>query len=587
MSDTFKNPAKTNTPSMSTLKETVAGGFKRRFAKRSATAFLLVGTLVLLVLSVVLAVVSLYPATGADVQSRSVIDDSFTLTPNETYRQGVGSFHGDENLTLLISTQGSPVNFTLITYGGPRYANITTKGINYSFPAGADYYEVVFLTNATTHSTVHFEVHAQRLSVIYPFGWIGLPAKLLFVGSWGALILLLILPKSATKEPAPATKPAWPPLDAKNRRRLKLVVLASLVFWLVLLAINSFPLATFENWYTDSARNTYSANLFPKVGFAVFETPLGRLSSADASLYKFVTWPEMPHLYPLGSIFLYMPFGWLIEQGVEQSLVFKLEIAVFLLAAHICLYLFLKRFWKQDLDFGLKALAVYLLYIVLVVYSANGMFDSMAFLFSMLAFVMFLEKRYDRFLLFVSVSVVFKYQAGIFLFPLVVVGFQKLLGQANQLSFLKNKAVLAALGLAVVSLFTAFLSLPSLVTARPEYVMNGVNAFSPHAQISWWLQAFAMLLTLTITLVLALYLRNRNRLVSLFMVFSLLPCFTMPYFQPWYLPFFFIYPLLPSDKHTLRVTVGWLVFMVFVLSYGGFAYNPIQLLDNIRRVIGL
>ena len=91
--------------------------------------------------------------------------------------------------------------------------------------------------------------------------------------------------------------------------------------------MNTYPLATFENWYTDSARNTYSANLFTKVGFSVFDTPLGRLSSGDASFYKFVTWPEMPHLYPLGSVFLFLPFGWLLEQGVSQALVFKLEIA--------------------------------------------------------------------------------------------------------------------------------------------------------------------------------------------------------------------------------------------------------------------
>ncbi|MGZ4972799.1 MAG: FixH family protein, partial [Limisphaerales bacterium] len=34
-----------------------------------------------------------------------------------------------------------PVNFTILTYGGPRFSNLTTRDVNFSFPAGADYYE--------------------------------------------------------------------------------------------------------------------------------------------------------------------------------------------------------------------------------------------------------------------------------------------------------------------------------------------------------------------------------------------------------------------------------------------------------------
>jgi hypothetical protein len=559
--------------------------FRGRF--KSASRTILVGALALLVLSACIAVLSLYPVAGVNSQIRSVIDSTFEISPGETYRQGLGSFHGDENLTLLITGYGEPVNFTLLTYGGPRYSNLTDGTLNYSFPAGADYYEAVFQTNATSNSTIHLQVSQQRLSMAYPYACLGAPAKTLFVASWGVVILLLILPMTTNNAVSSSFEASLPALGQKNRRRLKIALLVSLVFWLALLAVNTFPLATFENWYTDSARNTYTANLFPKVGLAVFDTPLSRLSSADLSFYKFVTWPEMPHLYPLGSIFLYLPFGWLIEQGASQALVFKLEILVLLVAAHVCMYQFLKRFWRQNLDFAWKAVVVYFLYIALVVYSADGMFDTVAFLFAMFAVMMFLEDRYDVLLLLVAVSSTFKYQAGIFLLPLVLVSLQKLLQQGNPWNVLKNKMILAAAALVAIDLFTAFLSLPYLTTARPELVMNGVNAFSSHAQVPWWLQAFAVLLTLTVTLILAVYLQNRSRLTSLFMVFSLLPCFTMPYFQPWYLPFFFVIALFPREKRALEVTVAWLVFMVIVLSYGGFSFNPVQLLDNIRRVLGL
>ncbi len=568
------------------------GHWRTQMMKRwTKSKLFLFAALLLLVLSVVLAVVSLFPVSGANSETRVIIDDSFTLTPKEIYRQGLGSFHGDENISIVISAEGySPVNFTLLTYGGPRHSNLTTRDINYSFPAGADYYEAVFSANSTIDTSIHFSVSVQQLSTAYPYGWLNLPAKGLFLFSCVSVLLVLLLPKTNFKELSAslAKKSDAPLLSVKNRRILQVLLLLSLVFWLLLLAVNTYPLATFESWYTDSARHPYTANLFTKVGFSIFDTPLGQLSSSDSSVYKFVTWPEMPHLYPLGSVFLFLPFGWLLENGVvAQSLVFKMEMAFFLIIAHVCLYFFLKRFWKQDMSSLLKALGVYILYIILIVYSADGQFDAVAFLFSLAAIAMFLDERYDFFLLFVAVSASFKYQAGIFLFPLIIVSLLKFLQQTKPIDILKNKAVLAAAGIAAVDLFTAYLSAPFLLGAKSEFIMNGVNAFSPHAQIPWGLQSFAVLLTLTVTLAAAVYLLDKSRVISLFAIFSLLPAFTMPYFQPWYLSFFFVYPLIPKQKRTLEVTMVWLIFMLIVLSFGGLSYNPVQILDNVRKVLRL
>ena len=573
--------------------------------KHSTTGrFLLFGFSLLMVLSVFLAVLSFLPAAGSGTQATTIIDASFTLTPQETYRQGIGSFQGDENITLhIVAAQNCPVNFTLLTYGGPRY-NASASEINYAFPAGADYYEAVFLANPAASTDVHFQVSVEKPAVEYQFSWLGAPAKTLFLISWAAIILIILKPMVENRVSSALKIPFTSVLEQKNIRRLKIGILISLVFWLVLLAVNTFPLATFENWYTDSARHPYTSVLFTKVGFSVFDTPLGKLSSADASFYKFVTWSEMPNLYPLGSVLLFLPFGALLESGVAQVLVFKMEIAFLLAVSHVCLYLFLKRFWKQQLSwpptdvflkpfwkqefsFLLKAVGTYILYIVLVVYAANGQFDSVAFLFAMVGVAMFLGERYDLFLLFVAVASTFKYQAGIFLLPLIMVSLLRLFQKSTPFAILKNKAILAAVGLAAVDLFTAYLSAPFLMSTRPELVMNGANAFSAHAQISWSLQAFTVLLTLSVTLVCAGYLLNKSRLMSLFMVFSLLPAFVMPYFQPWYLPFFFVYPLIPQSKRSLEVTLVWLVFMVFVLSFGGLSYNPLAVLDNIRRILHL
>jgi hypothetical protein len=388
----------------------------------------------------------------------------------------------------------------------------------------------------------------------------------------------------------------------KNVRRLHGAILLSLVFWFVLLAANAYPLATFEDWYTDAARHPYTSTLFTKIGFTVFDTPLGRLSSDDFSLYKFVSWAEMPHLYPLGSIFLFLPFGVLLESGVAQSFVFKLEIALLLLISHVCLYLFLKRFWSSELNLSLreffltpfwkeklrvlKAIGTYLLLVLLVVYAANGQFEAVSFLFSLVALAMFLKFQPEKSLLLIAVAFTFKYQAGVFLFPLAIANLQQI-KQGRLADAFRNRILWGTFCLIALNASTALLSYPFLMNVRPELIMNGVNAFAAHAQISWPLQAFTILLTLFVTLSCALYLLSKSRLVSFFMVFSLLPVFSMPYFQPWYLPFFFVYILIPQSKHSLTVTLIWLIFITIVLSFGGLAYNPLAIIDNIRRILNL
>jgi hypothetical protein len=292
----------------------------------------------------------------------------------------------------------------------------------------------------------------------------------------------------------------------------------------------------------------------------------------------------------------------MLENGLSQSLVFKMEIASFIIIAHVCLYIFYKMYWNKELNLNpkeifvkplwgqelgliLKALGVYLFYIVLIVYAANGQFDSIPFLFSMLAISMFLAGRDDWFLFFVAVSSTFKYQAGIFLTPLIIGSLIRLFRSSDRTKIFKNKLLMASLGLFSLDIATAYLGASFLTGARPELVMNGVNAFSPHAQLPWGAQTLVVVLTLGVTLTCCLYLRNESRLISLSILFSLIPAFMMPYFQPWYLPFFFLYPLIQQSKRSIVITMIWLVFIVFVLSFGGLSYNPLAILDNIGRIL--
>ena len=220
-------------------------------------------------------------------------------------------------------------------------------------------------------------------------------------------------------------------------------------------------------------------------------------------------------------------------------------------------YFFLRVFLKKDMTLILKLLGVYIVYVTLVAYAADGMFESVAFLFALFAIYMFITERYDYFLLLVTVSTFFKYEAAIFLFPLILVGIVKLIQKNKLQSLLRNKAVVAAMALGSISIFTAYLSAPYLMSGGPQLIMNGINAFSSNTHIVWVDQSFFVLLTLGVTVSYALYMLNKNVLLSLSALF-LLPSFMMPYFQNWYLPFIFMYALIPQQKKELNVTVFWL-----------------------------
>jgi hypothetical protein len=235
----------------------------------------------------------------------------------------------------------------------------------------------------------------------------------------------------------------------------------------------------------------------------------------------------------------------------------------------------------------LKAGGVYIIYVSLVIYSADGMFDSVAFIFSLFALTMFLTERYDYFFLLVAISMFFKYQAGIFLLPLIIVGLVRLFEKNKLNSLLRNKAVLVGVALGITSAFTAYLSAPYLMAAGPQLIMNGINAFSPNTQIAWPLQTFSILLTLVVTLVYALYMLKKNSLLSLSAFFLLIPSFILPYFQNWYLPFVFIYALIPQRKKELEVTMVWLIFMIFMLSFGGVSFNPLQIFGALKTLVKL
>jgi hypothetical protein len=264
------------------------------------TGKLLIVCVVLLSISVGLGVISFFPVPNGESKSSIIINDRFNLTFQEIYRQGIGAFHGGENITILISQNSENlINFTLLTYGGPQYSEASRTDIAYVFVANQDYYEAVFCTNITEKTLpISLQVTVQKPDASFPFSGLSDFAKTLFIISLTiGTIYFVKSPRNLFDFNSEESKPTR--YTAKNLKLLKYSILLSLIFWLLLLIINTYQLATFENWYTDSARHPYTSVLFTKVGFSVFDTPLKALSSSDNSKCLIsILWAAYSYSFP-------------------------------------------------------------------------------------------------------------------------------------------------------------------------------------------------------------------------------------------------------------------------------------------------
>jgi hypothetical protein len=554
---------------------------------QDTTKIIISVTIVFLILSLILSVLSLFPLKTEKSEKISLFNDSFRLSQNEVYRKGIGTFQGGENISIKVeSSTLFSKNFSITTSTNSSfYVNSSNLNVTYSFTADPDYYEAIFHSNSPNMNWIIFQVTAEKTQILHPYSWITTPSKIIFLLSLGASMLIIIKMVFNNRIEKLEIKPTPQTTDKIFRNRLLAFILVSLALWLILLVMNSNSLATVENWFTDHVRHSYVSTLFLKDGLSIFNQPLGILSSQDNSHFMYVTWPEMPHLYPLGSILLFLPFGALLQNGFDPILVYKLEIALFLVFAHICLFFFLRAFSIKNLHLFWKLVGLYIIYVSLVIYAAGGMFDSIPFIFSLFAVTMFLSERYDYFFLLIGISVFLKYQAGIFLLPLIIVGLLKLIERNKPGLLFRNKAVMAGAALILISAFTAYLSASFLSQTRPELIMNGINAFASHTQISWTLQFNYIFLALSTTLVYAFYMLNKNSLLSLSALFLLLPSFTLPYFQNWYIPYFFVYILIPQRKIELGITMIWLIIMIALLAFSGMPLLPQQIIKNIQSIL--
>ncbi|WP_254536202.1 hypothetical protein [Halomarina litorea] len=153
----------------------------------------------------------------------------------------------------------------------------------------------------------------------------------------------------------------------------------SALCWLALALVGSVflfdaPRYTLLSTYTDHMRHTYAAWSFLHLGFGVYTQPMGTWDVA--AVEPFVTWPTLPHMYPFGSLLLFLPAALLVNLSVlAPATTYALLVAAFTGAGTLAMALLYRTLPYPP---GLAALVTALAAMPYLFWGLNGFFDTVA-----------------------------------------------------------------------------------------------------------------------------------------------------------------------------------------------------------------
>jgi len=127
--------------------------------------------------------------------------------------------------------------------------------------------------------------------------------------------------------------------------------------------------------YTDHLRHSYSAWASLQIGVDVMRTPIAEWQVV--ATHPHVTWTDRPHLYPAGSLLVFLPFGLLSNLGIlADPRVHQLAVLAFVTAGGV-VSLQLKRLSERQLAWYLGLPVVLTGVFLFLWWGWNGFYDSL------------------------------------------------------------------------------------------------------------------------------------------------------------------------------------------------------------------
>lgn len=350
---------------------------------------------------------------------------------------------------------------------------------------------------------------------------------------------------------------------------LKILLIASFVFWGLILYFNPYSFADLEKHYTDHMRHEYASWLFLNVGFKVFNTPIGVLSSQVPSLNPHPTWPMHPSIYPLGNILYFIPFGILSNLGIINDItVHKLMILSFLTGAHLAVYYFVKELKRIGYNFRLflMILLTSIFYTHIVFWSLNGFYDVVAILLIILSIKYYKEGSSLKSIVILTGSFFLHYRS-IFYLPLWICLFVKILLQYKDNIWSQfthfNKVSLSFLwfiSVASLDFYTVYLSFVDKKLVIPiEWQSSIINIYNGRVDAQILLITFS-------AMIFFILLKRKSYITVSTMLLCLFYVLLTPQWVLWHHLFFFPALLLPSNQPSVEIASFWLLISVYLTA---------------------
>jgi hypothetical protein len=354
-------------------------------------------------------------------------------------------------------------------------------------------------------------------------------------------------------------------------KRVSLFLAASFALSVILVSRSITPGATLEETYTDSMRGAYSGWLFIQHGWDVYRIPLGELSARDPSVSGHAHWPRQPFIYPPGALLLYVPFGWAeYGVGVPEQTVHRAAVVLFVLLAHVSIWLFVRELRAGGQSLRLLPGSLYAM--AALQFSLNGFHDPAYVAAAILGCGAARRGRADRSLFWLAVSSFLHFRALYFL-PVALSQAVAFTGRAIDERPTRREwvAVGVALALASISGWTFLTTLMSLDDTAAVNLMREEG-------FGWGGTVVAAVATAAAAICL---LRAREALTSWSLLWSAGLTLASPFSRAWHsLALYPLFALVPGEESKREVLLLW------ILVFGAIAFRTFPSLRFLARALG-
>ena len=285
------------------------------------------------------------------------------------------------------------------------------------------------------------------------------------------------------------------------------------------------PTYSLDSIYTDHRRHAYAAWAFLNIGPEVYTTAIEQWQFG--ALRPFISWAPIPHLYPLGSLLLFLPFGIVNNTGILPEPIVNMSMIMLLGIGSVGATWLLYRLVCESYRPVLSGLVMVLAAILYVFWGLNGFFDSIDVAAAALYGIRAYRRENDGTALLALVVALSLHYRLWYLGPMALVVFVRY-AQAQHGVVDWRLAIAGVLGGG--SIITFVLTIPGLMTLSTSSIRNE-NPLTPTTGVT---PEILVVLAGSVVLLAVLYRYESDPTALAALTLAVASVFVFTQWSPWY-----------------------------------------------------